>query len=95
MAKSRFSKKQPRKTDDLRRLRDGWDRVEAEEARLLRRLTVPESLDHLRSLQQAFEPQLQRTESLFRRDRLAYLQDLQDRLNRLANWMKNHRGKTV
>jgi hypothetical protein len=49
----------------------------------------------LLSLQAAFEPQLQRTESLFRAERLAYLQDLQDKLGRLAEWMKGQRGRAV
>ena len=87
--------KNPQQISNLSRIRDGWDEVEAEETRLLRRMTVKESLGHLLSLQNAFESQLQRTESLFRAERIAYLQDLQEKLSRLANWMKNRRGKPV
>jgi len=83
------------KHENLSRLRDNWDEVQAEETRLLRRLTVKESLNHLLSLQSAFEPELQRTESLFRADRLAYLEDLQYRLSRLEERLKNRRGRSI
>ena len=73
---------------NLSRLRDGWEEVEAEEVRLLRRLSVQQSLRDLLSLQRAFEPQLQRTESMFRAERLAYLEDLQKRLIALEDWKK-------
>ena len=36
---------------DLSRVRDGWDEIEAEEACLLRQMTVQESLRHLLTLQ--------------------------------------------
>lgn len=71
---------------DLRRVREGWDEIEAEETRLLRQMTVQESLAHWLALQRAFEPQLRETESLFRADRLAYLAELQRRLAKLEEW---------
>ena len=74
---------------DLSRVCDGWDEIEAEETRLLRQMTVQESLRHLLTLQRAFEPQLQQTEELFRAERLAYLEELQRRLGMLARWMEN------
>lgn len=58
---------------DLSTLRQGWDEIEAEETRLLRELTIQESMSQLLRLQQAVEPQLQQTEALFRADRIAYL----------------------
>jgi len=64
----------------LRSLRDGGERVEAEETRLLRQMTVAESLRPFLLLQRAFEPQLQQTEALFRAERLAHLEELQRRL---------------
>ena len=79
----------------LRHLRSGWQQVEAEQAMLLRRLTTEESLRDLLSLQNAFEPQLRQTESLFRAERLAYLEDLQDKLNRLAEWTEGQSGGAV
>lgn len=79
----------------LRCLRDGWDEVEAEETRLLRQMTVQESLRHLAALQRAFEPQLQQTETLFRADRLAYLEEMQRRLVRLSQWMEQQSGECL
>ena len=95
MAQSEEYGTNPQQISNLSRIRDGWDEVEAEETRLLRRMTFKESFGHFLSLQNAFESQLQRTESLFRAERIDYLQDLQEKLSRLANWMKNRRGKPV
>ncbi|UCF96855.1 MAG: hypothetical protein JSV89_17000 [Spirochaetaceae bacterium] len=81
--------------EQLRRLREGWEEVEAEETRLLREMTIEESFQQLLSLQSDFEPQLQRTESLFRADRLAYLEDLQNKLGRLEEWKKKRRGRSI
>ncbi len=69
--------------NDLSRARAGWDEVEAEETRLLRQMTVQESVRHYMALQRAFEPQLQQTEALFRAERAAYLEELQRRLAKL------------
>ena len=95
MARGKAYRIELQQNEHLNRLRDGWNEVQAEEARQLRRLTVKESLQDLLSLQNVFEPQLQRTESLFRADRLAHLQNLQDKLSRLAVWMRNRRGSPV
>ena len=80
---------------NLNRVRDGWDEVEAEETRLLRQMTVQESLRHYLALQQAFEPQLQQTEELFRAERLAYLEELQRRLAALDGWTEERREKPI
>lgn len=80
---------------NLSRVRDGWDEIEAEETRLLRWMTVEESLDHFIALQRAFEPQLQQTESLFRAERMACLEELQRRLLILDKWMKEQCEKPV
>jgi len=68
---------------DLSRVRDGWQEVEAEETRLLCRMTIQDSLRQLLALQRAFEPYLQQTEALFRAERLACLEELQRRLAQL------------
>jgi len=68
---------------DLSRVREGWDEIEAEETRLLRQMTVQESMRHYAALQRAFEPQLQQTEALFRAERVAYLEELQRTLAKL------------
>lgn len=67
----------------LTRIREGWDEVEEVEVRLLRQMTVEESLRQYLALQRAFEPQLRATEHLFRAERLAHLRELQRRLAKL------------
>ena len=84
-----------RRAQALRRLRTGWREAEWEQVRLLRRCTTQESLRDLLSLQVTFEPQLRQTESLFRAERLAHLERLQERLARLAEWTKARSGGTV
>lgn len=69
--------------DDLQRLRYGWDEVEAEETRLLRQLTVPESIAQFLALQTEFEPWLQETETIFRQQRFEAITSLQQRLLKL------------
>ncbi len=80
---------------DLRRARQGWEHVEAKETRLLRQMTVQESLAHWLTLQRAFEPQLRETEHLFRAERMAYLEELQRRLAVLERWLEQQRGKSL
>jgi len=70
-------------------VRQGWDQVKAEETRLLRQMTVQESLACWLALQRAFEPHFRETESLFRAERLAYLEELQRRLAKLEEWRGN------
>ena len=67
-----------------------WAEVEAEEIRLLRQMTITESVAHLVSLYRAFGPLLEQTEPLFRAEREAYLIELQRRLRRLEEWRKEH-----
>jgi hypothetical protein len=69
--------------NDLSQVRIRWQEAEAEERRLLARMTIQDSLRQWLALQLAFEPQLQETEALFRAERLAYLEELQRRLARL------------
>lgn len=70
--------------DDLSQVRTRWQAIEAEERRIMMaRMTIQDSLRHWLALQQAFEPQLQETEALFRAGRLADLEELQRRLARL------------
>ena len=57
----------------LTALRQDWEAIEVEETRLLRRMTVQESLRQWLMLQSAFEPQLQATDALFAEERRACL----------------------
>ncbi len=74
------SVKRTGQTRDLGQIRQGWDEIEQMEVRLLRQMTVQESLQQYLALQRAFEPQLRATEHLFRAERLAHLRNLQRRL---------------
>ena len=67
-----------------------WAEVEAEETRLLRQMTIAESVAQLASLYSACKPLLEQTEPLFRAEREAYLIELQRRLRRLEEWRKEH-----
>jgi hypothetical protein len=69
---------------ELRTLREGWDTLEADETRLLRRLTVHESVQQWLALQRAFESQLQETAALFEPERRAAMAQLQFRLRCLV-----------
>jgi hypothetical protein len=71
-------------------LRQGWEEIEQIETRLLQNLTVQESLQQWLSLQETFEAQLQETAALFAGERRAALIELQARLQRLAEWQKQH-----
>ena len=69
-------------------LREGWSVVEADETRLLRGMTIQESIRLWLTLQRAFERQLQQTAALFGPERRIALAELQLRLRRLAEWQE-------
>ncbi|HEY4689427.1 MAG TPA: hypothetical protein VIK33_08955 [Anaerolineae bacterium] len=75
---------------ELRALREGWETVEVNATRLLRRLTTQESIRQWLVLQRSFEAQLQQTATLFRPERRAALAQLQARLRRMAEWQEQH-----
>lgn len=72
----------------LSEARTGWDVMEAEETRLLRAMTIEESLAVYAKLQRAWEPHLRATEAEFRPMRFEYLRELQERLMRLEIWKR-------
>ena len=78
----------------LSALRGGWEMVEAEETRLLRRMTIQESVRDWLMLQRSFETQLQQTAAIFGPERRAALAQLQARLHRLAEWQEQY-GKPL
>jgi ABC-type uncharacterized transport system ATPase component len=65
---------------NLSGVRENWDLAQKQEKRLLRTMTVQESLALWGQLQRAFEWQLQQTAEIFESDRQAALVDLQKRL---------------
>lgn len=69
--------------NDLRRLRHGWTQIEAEETRLLKQMTIQESVAQYLALQREFEPWLQESEAEFREPRHQAMIQLQARLQQL------------
>ena len=67
----------------LSQVRNGWTAIEAEETRLLRELTIEESVRQYLALQREFEHQLQETEPIFRQHRNEAMIQLQARLSSL------------
>lgn len=65
---------------DLRRLREGWEDVEAQETQILRALSVEQSIRQYLALQREFEPLLRQTESLYSASRHQAMIELQRRL---------------
>jgi hypothetical protein len=76
----------------LKTLREGWDKVQTEEAALPIRLTVYESVRQYLILYNTFAFQLQQTEPIFRPEREIHLAELQQRLRRVADWQRKQRG---
>ncbi len=74
--------------DDLRALREGWEEIEALEATLREPMTMQESVAIYEGLHEAFAAQLNATDALFRPAREAHLIELQTRLQRLGDWMR-------
>lgn len=68
-----------------------WRAMEAVEIRLLRKMSVAESLRDFIALQTEFEPWLRKTEPLYRGERARDVARLQDRLRRIDQ----HRGNPV
>jgi hypothetical protein len=68
---------------DLSTCREGWDAFEEEETRLLRAMTIQESVARWLMLQQTFAAQLRQTADMFGPQRWATLGELQARLRRL------------
>ena len=79
---------------ELKALREGWDAVVIEETRLLRVMSIQESMRELLRLHETLEPQLRQTAHLFAPDRRAALAELQSRLRRLAEWQAQN-GQSV
>lgn len=71
---------------ELSSLREGWEAAEEARWESLRALTVQQSAAIWLGLQQAFEAQLQETAPLFAEARRQALIELQERLQKLAQW---------
>ena len=75
--------------EDLRNLRDKWAEVEAEETRLLRRMTVAESLREARILYDAYASRPVEDSTELTEHEAAVIAT-QNRLVRLAEWLQAH-----
>lgn len=81
---------------DLKTLREGWDEVARAERNSTEQLTMEQSVRIYLSLYLTMAPQMEETEEIFRRDREAYLTELQERLLRLNAWrQQQHRDGSV
>ncbi len=74
---------------DLNTLRTRWPAVEADETRLLRAMTIIESVHAFALLYDAFAPYFQ-AETAYQITREAALIEQQRRLQRLAQWLAAH-----
>jgi hypothetical protein len=74
---------------DLSTLRTRWAEIEAEETRLLREMTVAESLRQFAMLYDAYAPRLS-NDAAYQAEREAALIERQRRLQRLARWQAAH-----
>lgn len=72
---------------DLSRIRDAWPILEAEKTRLLREMSVAESLRVYAMLYEAFAGRLGAEEEKYREEREAAVLDRQRKLVRLATWL--------
>lgn len=75
---------------DLKTLREDWADREQEAAKLPSDLSIPEKIRLFFTLYQTFSPQLKETEAIFGPERRAYLIELQQRLQRIAEWQQTH-----
>ena len=69
-----------------------WDEIEAEETRLLREMTVAESVKAFAMLYDAYAPIFRAEEPIYLAEREAALIEQQRRLARLESWLKAHPG---
>jgi hypothetical protein len=74
---------------DLSTLRTRWAEIEAEEIRLLREMTVAESLRQFAMLYEAYAPRLS-NDVAYQAEREAALIEQQRRLQQLARWQAAH-----
>ncbi|MGV8122498.1 MAG: hypothetical protein AB2L14_22295 [Candidatus Xenobiia bacterium LiM19] len=70
---------------ELSSLRENWDEVAKWETESLRGMTVFETVAELEALFSEFREELDRTEQLYRQERVQYLIELQARLMKLKS----------
>ena len=75
----------------MRRLREGWEEVEAFETELLRKQTIQEKVQEYLELMRFAAPFWARTEQRYQAEREAALIELQRRLAQAGEYWKTHR----
>ena len=75
---------------DLNTIRRDWSDIEAEETRLLREMTVADSLKAFALLYEAYALRFRAEEAAHLVEREAELIERQRRLARLADWLRAH-----
>jgi hypothetical protein len=82
---------------NLASLREGWEEIEREERRIEERenLTVEQKFRIFLSLIDSLAPFIKKSEEFFRRDRVAYLIEIQDKLMRLDKWRERQDGNST
>lgn len=71
-----------------------WGYIRELETQLLQAISVQESLLQYQQLQTCFEWQIQQTADLYEANRRQALSELQDQLQKLADWQSTH-GKSL
>ena len=82
---------------NLASLREGWDEIEREERRIEERenLTIEQKFSIFLSLINSLAPFIKKSEEFFRRDRIDYLIEMQNRLRRLDEWREQQDGNST
>lgn len=82
---------------NLASLREGWEEIEREERRIEERenLTIEQKFRIFLSLINSLAPFIKKSEEFFRRDRVAYQIEIQDRLIRLDKWRERQYGNST
>ena len=80
---------------DLSTLRHKWTEVETVETRLLREMTIADSVASFALLYDAYAPRFRFEESIEMAEHEAAILDLRKRLARLDQWLKTQRDLPV
>lgn len=77
---------------NLQLVRESWEAMEREDTRLLREMTIEESVRTFLSLCHTMSPLIDATKDIFLSDRLAYLTELQEKLRIFGEWKRRQNG---
>lgn len=76
--------------EDLRAWRHRWEQAQKIEARLIKPRPMAEKVARYLEMRATFEPRLAATREDYRRERMEYLGDLQERLGKMAALLRGH-----